>query len=261
LRHIEGVERRGLRDLQIENDVSQADWVVGGVESSGRLVVGSLVPEGFAGYARLFHPAYHFETPPPAQEPHPPHEHLGHDHESEVRWDTIAQAGQWRAHAGMQWSAISADGPWDEEPEIGSLPIAQATHLLGVLRRFTDAEECFYAVWEGFGALAVPVEGVPHVEMPARSMVLLRGPLADAADVSMDDWPWQQSPSLWWPADRAWCVATDVDQNTTYIGAGRDCVEALVATPALEVWAVERDQSLTADSDELNRTASAASAG
>jgi hypothetical protein len=244
------VERRGLRDLRVVDDVSAADWIVGGVESFGRSVVGSLVPGGFEGYARLFHPAYRSVVTHPA---HP--SHSAHLDETEMRWDAIAAANQRQAHAGMQWPAItgpSGDGPWDEEPEDGSLPVVQAAALLSVLSRFTGSEDCFCAVWEGFGGLTVPLDGTPRVEMPARPMVLLRGPLADAAEVSMADWPWQQSPSLWWPADRAWCVATDVDLSSTYVGAGRACVEEVVAEPGLEAWPVAHDQSLTSDSDALN---------
>jgi hypothetical protein len=253
------MERRGLRNLSVVDDVSAADWIVDGVKGFDRLVAGSLVPGGFEAYARLFHPAHHSVVSHPA---HPPH--AAHHDEVEVRWDTIATANQRRVHAGMQWPAISesisgsifgasGDGPWDEEPEDGSLPVAQAAGLLAVLRRFTGSEDCFYAVWEGFGGLAVPLDGTARVEMPARRMVLLRGPLADAAEVSMADWPWQQSPSLWWPADRAWCVATGVDLSSTYLGGGRPCIEAVAAEPGLEVWPVDRDQSLTSDSDTVNR--------
>lgn len=237
-----------MRDLHVVKDVGEADWVVGGVASFGRLVAGSLVPGGFEGYARLFHPAYHSVVAHPA---HPAHS--AHLDETEVRWGTVAAANQRGAHAGMQWPAVagpSGGGTWDEEPEAGSLPIAQAAALLAVLERFTGSEDCFYAIWDGFGGLTVPLDG-PRVEMPGRPMVLLRGPLADAAEVSMEDWPWQQSPSLWWPEDRAWCVATDVDQNSTYLGASRACVDALVAAPALEVWPVSRDQDLTVESDAV----------
>jgi hypothetical protein len=245
-----GVERRGLRDLHMVRDVSAADWIADGLESFGRLAVGSLVPGGFEGYARLFHPAYHSVVAHPA---HPAHG--AHDDEAEVRWDTIAAAGNRQPHAGMQWPAItgaSGDDLWDEEPEAGSLPIAQATSLLAVLTRFTGSDDCFYAVWDGFGALSVPLDG-PRLALPSRPMILLRGPLADAADLSMGDWPWQQSPSLWWPSDRAWCVATDVDQTSTYVGGSAACIEAVVTEPALEAWPVDRTQSLTGDSDTVNR--------
>jgi hypothetical protein len=271
------VERKGLRGLRVVEDVSAADWIRAGVESFGRLVVGSLVPAGFEAYARVFHPAYRFgpaHPPPPTDRPHPAHlsdaahgshhtqAHLAHDEDVEVRWEAVAEANGRRAHAGMQWPGISGfpsfqagaaqPGLWDDEPETGSLPIAQATDLLAVLRRFTGAEEGFCAVWDGFGALSAPLGDAPRVDLPARPMVLLHGPLADVAEVSMEDWPWQQSPSLCWPADRAWCVATDVDQNTTYLGASRPGVEAVLAEPRLEVWSVTREQSLTGDSDEVN---------
>jgi hypothetical protein len=53
---------------------------------------------------------------------------------------------------------------------------------------------------------------------------------------------------LWWPADRAWCVASEIDLPWTYIGGSRglidailtdDCIEALPAEPADRVSRVE----------------------
>jgi hypothetical protein len=141
---------------------------------------------------------------------------------------------------------------WDTEPVEGSLPAAQAEALVAVLARFTaTSAECFYAVWEGYGALALS-QVARTVAMPQREMQLLTGPLSQAARVSMEDATLEQSPSLWWPADRAWCVATDVDLMSTYVGGSRACIDAVLAAPGLEVWEVHDRQGVTYDSDALN---------
>ena len=57
---------------------------------------------------------------------------------------------------------------------------------------------------------------------------------------------------MWWPDDRAWCVGTDVDLMTTYIGASTRCVEDLQSQPNLEILAVSADQRVTWDSDIIN---------
>lgn len=239
------VERKGLRGLlPVTEDAGFADWVIDGVRPSSGYTVGSLVTGGFESHARLFHPAY-----------------LGASGR-EVGWAAIAEANRRQAHAGMQWPGVSGfepfaqpagqDGLWDEEPSTGSLPAPQAARLIAVLARHTSAADCFYAVWDGFGAPAIPFDGVVRVEMPGRSMVLLKGPLTGAATVSMETEPWQQSPSLWWPADRAWCVATDVDLMSTYIGGSRACVAELVADPGLEIRPVAPDHRVTLDSDTIN---------
>jgi hypothetical protein len=43
--------------LELQDDVSSARWVVDLIHPLGQ-DVGSLVPEGFEAYARIFHPAY-----------------------------------------------------------------------------------------------------------------------------------------------------------------------------------------------------------
>jgi hypothetical protein len=153
------MERSGLGDLQPlpSNAAADAAWVVDGV--SGWLTVGSLLPVSFPAYARLFHPA-----------------RLG---ATEVQWVTVAAANGRRAHAGMQWVALvgswdrycngTQPGWWDQPPTVGSLPIVQARRLSAVLEQFTTtADDCVYAVWNGFGDLAVSIEdaaGDAHLEV------------------------------------------------------------------------------------------------
>ena len=53
-----------------------------------------------------------------------------------------------------------------------------------------------------------------------------------------------QSPSMWWPADRAWFVATEIDGYSTYVGATAACVEAVLADPALGALTVTIDTGM-----------------
>jgi hypothetical protein len=244
------MRREGLGDLQqLSDDVNAADWVVDAVRDFDH-TVGSLVPPVFEAYARVFHPA---RLGDPAD---------GAGWGVDISWAQVAAANGRRAHAGMGWVAItgswdyhhgqSQPGVWDEEPVEGSLPAAQGQVLAEVLARFTTTSaECFYAVWEGYGALALlPVAAT--VAMPSREMLLLSGPLEQAGQVSMETGGWEQSPSLWWPANRAWCVATDVALMSTYVGGSRACIEAVVAASGLEAWEVSDGQGVTYDSDVLN---------
>jgi hypothetical protein len=61
-----------------------------------------------------------------------------------------------------------------------------------------------------------------------------------------------RSPSLWWPDDRSWCVASDVDVQTTYIGASADCVARLLADDELEALPITASQSVRIDADTIN---------
>jgi hypothetical protein len=85
-------------------------------------------------------------------------------------------------------------------------------------------------------------------------MLLLRGTLGDAATASMLPAPWDQSPNLWWPADRAWCVATDIDLASSYIGASEACIQAILNTAMLETWRANLDDRIDGESDTNNPT-------
>ena len=51
--------------------------------------------------------------------------------------------------------------------------------------------------------------------------------------LSIVDWSYR-SPNLWWPDDRAWCVATEVDYSWTYVAGTVSCIEELLNDPTLE---------------------------
>jgi hypothetical protein len=71
----------------------------------------------------------------------------------------------------------------------------------------------------------------PRVRLGGRDYLLYTGPI-DAA-LAFAGTP-GQTPNLWWPADRAWCVATDVDLCWSYVGGSAALVNELLAYPALE---------------------------
>ncbi len=62
-------------------------------------------------------------------------------------------------------------------------------------------------------------------------------------------------PTLLWPADRAWFVASDPDQDSTYVGGSASLIESLLASPDLEAWPVEADDWVAIGSDEINASA------
>jgi hypothetical protein len=226
-----------MQDLVAAPHAAAAAWLDdGSVRFSYR--VDGLLPH-FPAYARVFHPA-----------------HCG---TTEVRWSTVAAACGRTMHPAAEWGSLVGSGVdagarrWDRDPEVGNLPAAVAARLIPVLRAHTTSpEQCWFAAWEGWGGLADGLRRAPVFDIPNRTMHLLTGSIAAATGSVGDEEDRHQSPSLWWPADRSWCVATEIDLMTTYIGASRECVAALLATPALEVLAVAEDQSLTWDADTIN---------
>ena len=72
------------------------------------------------------------------------------------------------------------------------------------------------------------------------------------AAANFADEPAEQSANLWWPDDRAWFVATDIDLMTTYVGGSAACIADLVSAAGLEAAVVPVDQRVTWDADTVN---------
>jgi hypothetical protein len=68
--------------------------------------------------------------------------------------------------------------------------------------------------------------------------------------------PWvrslDQSPNIWWPDDRAWFVATEVDYAWTYVAGPRRLADALLSDDRLEVLPVRLEDQPFYDSDLVN---------
>ncbi len=62
----------------------------------------------------------------------------------------------------------------------------------------------------------------------------------------------RRSPQLTWPSDHAWCVATEVDFDSTLVGGSHDLITAVVADRALEALPIDPDGRLTSDTDTIN---------
>jgi hypothetical protein len=230
-------------------DARAAEWVVAGLRGFGESVL-SLVPACFSEYLRVFHPAYRG---------------AGSDRVG-VAWAEIASANGMRMHGGVQLGAITGSeryewegqpGVFDQPPETGNLPRELLDLLPDVLARHTSTPgTCYFAVWDGVGGLPPEVRSAPTFSVPERTYHLLTGPvevvreLADALQKYPSGAPW--SPNLWWPHDHAWCVATEVDLKTTYIGADRLCAQELISLPGVEAAAVSPDLGIDWLSDTLN---------
>jgi len=61
-------------------------------------------------------------------------------------------------------------------------------------------------------------------------MILFSGGIA-LADTRFGGDVFGMSAHPWWSEDHAWCVATDIDLMTTYLGASAACVDAVLADP------------------------------
>ena len=197
----------------------------------------------------------------------------------------------------MQWPNLRGANPvlddesvlepgtvWVRGPEMGTLPLTTAQTLWPVLRRYTDTNKTFFAMWEGFGFLPRTALDAPAFDLPERRFHLFTGALRDveesfcaddpgsaramSADVfvltgseelseeveqpaSVTLIPLHQSANLWWPEDRAWCVATEIDFVSTYLAGSQKLIDAVLAS-GLEVLQVRPSDGISYSADTLN---------
>lgn len=247
--------------LAWQTDLSAADWIVESLHEFAA-DVGSVMPPVFEAYARVFHPARRRFGPP------------GPDMSSrEVTWRSIAEANGRVFHPEVQfgnlvggWRVREQPGIWDEEPVTGTLPHRVARQLVLELERFTSTpERCWFAVWEGWGGMERTLpRGLPRIHVPQRAYFLAAAPISAALQsVDPPRFPWTGDPqfadefgyrsaNIWWPDDRAWCVATEVDFTWTYVGGRKDCIDALLSDPHLEALPAKITDHFTYLDDHVN---------
>jgi hypothetical protein len=204
--------------------------------------VGSLVPPIFQAYARVFHPAYGHAQPMPDPR------------DFAVSWKAVAEANGRVAHPAMEWGSLvgswqiqSQPGLWDSPPDTGRLPVHVTKELSRILKRCSRSDGVMYALWNGYGGMHIA--DAEMIELPHRPMYLIAGSIEDATE------PFGipgRTANLWWPSDQRWCVATDIDLMTTYVGGGANCIEAIINSDALEAMPVTSDQRVTWDADTVN---------
>lgn len=239
-------------------DAGHGDWLAARLGDHSSNVVTDIVPSGFDAYARLLHPA---SDPSPGGR-------------RAIRWrDVAAWSGQsvepdapFHAVA-LPAGPVATPPPWSEEgPRRGSLAPTDAETLIPLVRRHTRTpDDCWFCLWDGFDWIGAPlprhvplgngtrvddpvpaaVRAGPRVELPGRNYFLYRGPV-ESASVRYGAKGLDRTANLWWPEDRAWCVATDIDLSSTYVGGPVALVRALVADPGLEAVEVAPDAPVAA---------------
>ena len=232
--------------VEFLEDKSEARWVEDSLSEFAR--VRALVPEGFSAYARVFHPAY-----------------LDENEEQPVRWSTIASWTGRTVHPLMQFERIAnlseshgdiyKDPPWGLVPRHGSIPVRECRILLDALREFTSTpDRCYFGLWDGYGYLAQGLyKESSRVRAPGRKYLLFCGPLEGVMSFLIGERPfWGDTPNIWWPEDRAWCVATDIDLYDTYVGGSEECIEAILTHPELEALPATLDARIDLGADIIN---------
>ncbi|HET9782497.1 MAG TPA: hypothetical protein VFR33_12055 [Candidatus Dormibacteraeota bacterium] len=135
--------------------------------------------------------------------------------------------------------------------------------LEDILRRHTATpNRCWFCLWDGYGELHGPpavshqysfwAADVPEserrppppppkptlsesrVHLPHRDYLLFTGRVQQGDG-------WHDGPNLWWPDDRAWCVANEIDLDYTLVGGSEELCADLIEEGAIAVSPDDRN--------------------
>ena len=111
----------------------------------------------------------------------------------------------------------------------------------------------------GSGLLAREVATGPRFDLhgdAGRRCVLFEAGANDFEDPAwpdrapwVDEAMWAQSPSILWPEDHSWVLATEIDFDSTLVAGSLALIRELVQSPGLEVLPIRPDTDLSRDGD------------
>ena len=263
------------------DDVGRGDWI--GPRLGDQSTILGVVPDGYDAYARIFHPIevqwikwrdrYPYSSSEETLTWAAAASRLGTTAHPLMQWGSLV-----RDRPPLR---LDEDGWQWTEPQVGGLPVEQLAAASALLIRHTSTpKRCVAALWDGFGwmrpggasiaissseelepaevdrltaeagrqspsPLAPRVLAGPRLELPARAYFLFETDLTELGDPRwIRHERWGDSPNLLWPDDHAWCVASEIDLDSTLVGGSRALIDDLLATDGLEVAELAPDASL-----------------
>lgn len=250
------------------SDASHADWIVHTLKPWGkdRVRLWSFLPDAFESYARVLHPAYRVSG------------NAGTVRWANLAARNDVRLGPATGFRKVSGVDPNDQAAWDAAaPNEGTLEREQIADLAELLAASTRrADRCWLGAWEGWGswrpgssatlvafrddastgadveaergsaldrttqdAPEIDLAAIPRVEIPSRAYFLFSARLRDIPTFEVGGW--HQAPNIWWPDDRAWCVVTEIDGFSTYVGGTAPCIAALLASEAVEAIEVSAD--------------------
>lgn len=222
--------------------VGEAQWWVDRLHPFSRHDNGSVIPEGFEVYLRLFHPIDADLDGRPA---------------SVTTWTALARANNRVAHCDMQLHGIGAPPgtgvSWRDAQIMswtGSQEPESLITLATILADHTYSPgKAWFAIWDGFGRTDCP-DGLPKVYTDARDYYLVHGSVTEA--VPAKELANGSGPNVWWPADRAWIVASEIDFAWTFVACSEQAARAIESEASLETYRCSPHHRSTFDADTIN---------
>ena len=183
-----------------------------------------------------------------------------------MTWAEVAAETGREIHPLVQWESLVDSKSYMGEPtlwagsppETGGLAEPLLASLVELLTGNTnDPESCLFGVWEGWGGVEADLQSAfvredrkaPRLRLPDRPYIVLAGPLSAAPMISNAS---GFEPQLIWPADRAWCLASEIDFDSTLVGGSRQLVDEIVSAQRFEALEIGPRDLLTMDADRVN---------
>ena len=154
---------------------------------------------------------------------------------TELRPAADLEAARWLLRPEIDWWDLVRYGPpgfeaylriaFVDDPNALDGEDPALRHALATLAGHTTTPDVAYAaIWEGWGG--DPSPEAPRIPIPHREMLLFTGPVQVLRDAPELAWygsaQGYQEPHLVWPADQAWCLACEVDEEIEFsVGCSR----------------------------------------
>ena len=266
-------------------DVSAADWIAPRLRPWGGPLgtpVASIVPEGFDSYVRIFHPASGTAWG----------ELLAWQVVADWSGRTFHPLAQFSSMATPVARVAELPPFLEPPAPGVLVPRVVESLVEVLAKRTDTPLSCHFAIWEGWGLLAgghsrivsishddkgpdtLPVDRetlemdiaefqrhvalLPRLRHLHRAYVMGRGPVDIAC--RLYDQPLGSdtgltlglTAQLWWPDDRAWVVASEIDLDSTVVAATTATAAALIESGGLEALLVPSNGRLDLGGDDVN---------
>jgi hypothetical protein len=196
---------KSIGNLRLVEDTSVLGWLP--VVTHDGENAQSFFPHGFESCVRVLDAIYSRQ--------------LGRDlNWADIREDTTS--------FGLSEGVKAAYSPFNDSGVRGGyVPELMRTETLETIEaiiasHFPDSSECFYALWSGDTFFESFDASIAHSLSSIRHCYIYQGSLESWRSI----WP-LILPSLWWSAERSWCLARDVDIPWSYIAGPVDFTDLL----------------------------------
>lgn len=184
----------------------------------------SLIPLGYGAYFKLLHPAQ------------------AKDDRRDVSWSEIADSARLPLTVSTRLFDLCVDSGRRDElalPPHGMMPDKACDQLVNILANFTRTpHQCVTVFSTSWGDLLPTNLNLRTGSLRGQTVLLSVADIMQICELSI-------SPTMWWPADRAWIVATILDTNWSVIGCSHEAGEVIRSAHDLDLLTLELNDLTT----------------